>query len=296
MRTIRHDEMMPGDDALTAARAELYALDPEDFTKRRGELATLARQDGDATAARAITGLRRPTKAAWLINRLARAEPEVVAGIAELGNALRAAQLSLDGARLRELTQQRRKLIAAASRRAFDVAGQPEPPQSLRDEVTSTLEAALADPDVAKQFSAGTLVRSAHWSGFGDSTPTLTAVPARPAGRRPATPSTPVKRVAAKSTGPERADRKGASTTQDSARDRHSQQVSQAEDALAAASRELDSATAAEREHDAKVGQRSEQLADARRRQDEARLDTRRARTRHRDAERKLQRIRRRSP
>ena len=285
---------MPGDDALTAATAELYALNPADFTKRRGELAARARKDGDAKGAQAITALRRPTKAAWLINRLARADPDVVAGLADLGRQLRAAQQSLDGTRLRELTQQRRKLIVAATRQTLDVGGQPEPPQSLRDEVTSTLEAALADPDVAEQFSAGTLVRAAQWSGFGDSAPTLTAVPERPTGRQGA-PSTPAKRVGRKS-GADGAEPSRAAAKKDTAQDRHRQLVSQAEDGLAAASREVKSAAAAEREHDAKVGLLSEQLADARRRQDEARLGTRQARARHRDAERKLERIRRRSP
>ena len=35
----------------------------------------------------------------------------------------------------------------------------------MREEVTATLDAALADPEVAA--SLGSLVRAAHWAGFG---------------------------------------------------------------------------------------------------------------------------------
>ncbi len=35
----------------------------------------------------------------------------------------------------------------------------------MREEVTATLDAALADPEVAANL--GTLVRAAHWAGFG---------------------------------------------------------------------------------------------------------------------------------
>src|SRR6185437_8042689 len=39
-------------------------------------------------------------------------------------------------------------------------------PAALRDEVTSTLTAALADPQVAEQLRAGTLVRAVYREGF----------------------------------------------------------------------------------------------------------------------------------
>jgi len=262
---------MPGDDALTAAIEELYSLRPEAFTNRRGALATKARQDGDPKSARAITALRRPTRAAWIVNRLAWAEPEVVARLAELGAQLRDAQRSLDGTRLRQLTQQRRKLIDAATRQAFDLSGQDEPPASLRHEVASTLEAALADPDVAEQFGAGTLLRCAQWSGFGDPVPTLSAVPTPQAERRPAKTPTHTKRNAAT---------------------KPAGNASAAQEALEVANAELRSATDAEREQDKNVALVTEQLADARRRLDEARLHTRQANARLRDAQRRRDRTR----
>jgi hypothetical protein len=279
---------MPGDDVLTEAIDELYSADPDDFVKRRGALASQARQDGDPKTATAITALRRPTKAAWIINRLVRAEPDVASGLAELAKRLRDAQRTLDGAQLRELTQQRRKLIDRSIRQAFNLSGQSESAAALRQEVASTLEAALADPDVAEQLGTGTLVRSAEWSGFGDSTPTLAAVPplrAEPKGSAK-------RRAASKSSGKAPATAQRTEPTEPSGAKLQQERVAQAEQALAAASDELDDAVAAEGEHDDKVAQLAEQLADARRRLDEARLSTRQAKAKQREAQRRLDRVR----
>jgi hypothetical protein len=280
---------MPGHDALTEAIDELYSADPDAFVKRRGALASQARQDGDRKAATAITALRRPTTAAWLINRLVRAEPDVASGLAELAKKLRDAQRTLNGTQLRELTQQRRTLIDRAIRQAFNLSGQAGSAAALRQEVASTLEAALADPDVAEQFGSGTLVRSAAWSGFGDSTPTLSAVPPLPA----AEPERPTKRSGATKTSgkaPPAATR--AESSEVSGRQRREERVAHAEAALATATDELDAAASAEREQDDKVGQLAEQLADARRRLDETRLTTRQAKARQREAQRRLDRAR----
>ncbi len=66
-------------DRVAAAAEELYGADPEAFTGRRGELAAAARGAGDRAAAKAIAALRRPTRAAWVVNRLARADPSAPA-------------------------------------------------------------------------------------------------------------------------------------------------------------------------------------------------------------------------
>jgi hypothetical protein len=280
---------MPGDDALTEAIDELYSADPDDFVKRRGALASQARQDGDPRTATAITALRRPTKAAWLVNRLVRTDPDVASGLAELAKNLRDAQRTLDGTQLRELTQQRRKLIDRAIRQAFNLSGQPESAAALRQEVASTLEAALADPDVAEQLATGTLVRSAEWSGFGDSTPTLSAVPPL---RAVEAKSSPKRSGVTKTSSKAPAEAKRAEPTEVSGARRRQERVAQAEQALAAASDELAAAAAVEREQDDKLGQLAEQLADARRRLDEARLNTRQAKSRQREAQRRLDRAR----
>ncbi|MGH3171885.1 MAG: hypothetical protein ACRDN0_39255, partial [Trebonia sp.] len=62
-------------DRVTQAAGELYAADPDGFMQRRKELAEAARADGDKEAAKRITALRKPTRVAWILNRLSRADP-----------------------------------------------------------------------------------------------------------------------------------------------------------------------------------------------------------------------------
>jgi hypothetical protein len=154
-------------DRVAAAVAELYGADPDAFTERRKALATAAREAGDREAAAAIGALRKPTRAAWLVNRLARAEPSAADRMAALAAELRAAEAAKDGPRLRELSAARGALIDGLVGRALAAAGTPDPPPSLRAEVTDTLTSALGDPHTAAGFAAGTLTKAAQWSGFG---------------------------------------------------------------------------------------------------------------------------------
>jgi hypothetical protein len=155
------------DSPVAAAAEELYGADPEAFTGRRGELAAAARDAGDKAAAKAITALRKPTRAAWVVNRLTRADPGAPGKLAELAAALRAAQEAGHGPRLRELSAARGSLVDALTAQALAVAGVADPAPSLRLEVAETLTAAIADPEVAADFAAGTLTRAVQWSGFG---------------------------------------------------------------------------------------------------------------------------------
>jgi len=159
--------MSAGASTVDGAAAELYAALPEEFTERRKALAEQARAAGDREAARQITALRKPTRAAWVANQLVRAAPEAPTLLADLASRLRDAERARDGRLLRELSGRRRTLIDDLTRQAFTAAGLPDPPPALRDDVTGTLAAALADPDVAADLAAGTVTRAATWSGFG---------------------------------------------------------------------------------------------------------------------------------
>jgi len=144
----------------------LYGVRPEEFTALRKELATAAKKRGDPEAAKLIASARRPTTAAWVVNVLVRADATVRPRLSELTDALRAAHSAMDGARIRELTAAQRKLVNELVRTAFDAAGSSEPTGALRDDVTGTLQAAIADPEVAGRL--GRLEKAEQWSGFGD--------------------------------------------------------------------------------------------------------------------------------
>jgi hypothetical protein len=183
-----NDDGVSGSDFLREATAELYGSDPEEFTERRTALASRARAAGDRAAAKEIAGLRKPTRSAWMINQLVRADPGVAGRLAGLGDELRAAAAALDGAKIRELSQERRKLVDTLIRRTLQQAGEQSPPAALREDLTATFGAALADPQVARDLSDGTLVRAAHHADFGTGAPELTLVPP-PVDAAGATPS-----------------------------------------------------------------------------------------------------------
>jgi hypothetical protein len=292
-----------GRDLVAEAIAELYSADPEEFTERRAALAAGARAAGEAPAAKRIGGLRKPTRSAWVVNQLARGEPGVAAQLVTLGDELRDAQASLDGARMRELSVRRRQLVDALAQQAFTLAGQHAPPAALRDEVTSTLGAALADPQVAEQLQAGTLLRAARPDGFGLAPASaLTLVPplpptrvtsaskqaAGPAGKQAPAPAGkqaagPARKQAP---GPARSEAAAAAEAEAKAaaeakakEDRRRRSIDEAEQAVAEADQAFETAAAAEREQQDAVDLIEEQLTAARQRLEEARRRTRRART-----------------
>ena len=224
---------------LSEAADDLYSADPEGFIGRRKELAAAARAAGDAAAAKEIAALAKPTRSAWLVNRLVRTDPSAPARLAELGDQLRAGEAQLDGPTIRKLSVARRELVDALVRQAVAGSGASA---TLREEVIETLNAALADPGVAAQVAAGTLVRAAHWAGFGPGIGT--AMSAAPAARMPgAAPSAPPAKTAP--TGP-------ASRRQ------------QAERAAADAATALQAAAATERAEQQAVRDIESQIADHR--------------------------------
>jgi chromosome segregation ATPase len=150
------------DDALD----ELYWVKPADFTAVRARLAKAAKERGDATAAREISGSRKPTTAAWVVNRLAISHNQTKRRLTDLRERLRAAHAALNGARIRELTQEQRGLVDQLSAAAFDSAELNDPSPALRDDVMGTLQAAVADPDVTQRL--GRLAKAEQWAGFGD--------------------------------------------------------------------------------------------------------------------------------
>jgi len=255
-------------DLLAEATTDLYERDPEDFTARRAELAGQAREAGDAAVAKQISALRKPTRSAWVVNRLVRADSGVTGRLADLTGELQQAA-SGGAARIRELTGARAKLVDELTRQALKTAGLASPPAALREEVTATLDAAIADPEVAGRL--GTLVRAEKYAGFG----LVADGPAPPPRAKP-----PAAKAKPKADG-----------AQDSAR-RRQEKIETAERALAQADHDLDSALAVEHDTQDAVRELEDQLAQARQRLAEARRQSYRAESRQRKAAAQLDRAR----
>jgi hypothetical protein len=154
---------------LETAANELYALSPDDFIERRQQLVAEARQARDRQLATEIGRLRRPTRSAWLVNLLARQEPEAVTALLELGGALQDAQQRMAGDELRQLSAERRKTVDALARRAVELGTEHgySVPEGAKQEVGQTLQTALGDPEIAEQLRAGRLIQAVTYGGFG---------------------------------------------------------------------------------------------------------------------------------
>jgi hypothetical protein len=150
----------------------LYAAPPDGFIAARAEAAKQAHASGDEAAAREIGKLRKPTVAAWLVNLLAIRRPDLIAELADLSAALRKAQRELRGDQLRELSAQRREVVSAVVDEARKLAVKAQPGLGKAKlplaEVETTLNAALADEEVADIVRSGRLVRSVEYAGFGE--------------------------------------------------------------------------------------------------------------------------------
>jgi len=141
---------------LDSVADELYAMSPSEFVDARN---TAAKRAKDPQLAKAIKALRRPTAAAHAVNQIVRANPEAVGTLLALGDELRAAMTGQSGD-VRALSEQRREAIGALV--TADV------PASVRDDVTATLEAATADPQLAAAVGSGRLVKALRYAGFGE--------------------------------------------------------------------------------------------------------------------------------
>ena len=251
-------------DLLADAVARLYEADPDEFMPLRKDLAETARAAGDKDAAKKITGLRKPTRSAWVVNRLVRTDPEVSGRLAALAAELREAEQSRQGSRIRELSAARARLVDELTRQAL--AGLPAPAAAVREEVTATLDAALADPEVAA--SLGTLVRAAHWAGFG--------LAPLPDGEAPPVP-------------PRKPEPAEAVATHER---RRQERISSAERDVAEAVEAAEAAAMAEQRLEDTVRRLEAELAQARQDLGEARRQSYRAESRQRRAELTLGRLR----
>ena len=165
---------------------DLYSRPPEDFTRARDEAARAAT---DPDLRKAVKALRRPTAAAHEVNRLTRDRPDDIDALVSLGDRLREAMRG-DPREVRRLTEERRDLIAALVDAALATG--------VQQEVTATLEAATADPDLGTAVRSGRLVKPLRYAGFGSmpdlgdalATPVTSKPPRRATGAAKATTTT----------------------------------------------------------------------------------------------------------
>lgn len=174
---------------LEAAADELYGLAPEEFVARRTALVAEARAAKDRGLVREIGALRRPTRSAWLVNVLARAEADQVIALLDLAPAFADAQSRGSGTELRALAAQRRTVVDGLARRAVALGAEQgyTAPDGAAQEVAQTLQSALGDPEVSELVRHGRLVQAVTSAGFG-ALPTEPMLPEPVEGPEPGQP------------------------------------------------------------------------------------------------------------
>jgi chromosome segregation ATPase len=150
----------------------LYHGPLEEFTPRRNALVDDLRSGGKQEAARWVKGLRKPTRAAWLVNQLAAKSGRAVRQLLKASAELRAAQEemlagSTDQRKLRRSATKERKAIDALSASAEKLGEREGVGQQVMARVSETLQAAASDPEVAEAVELGRLDREQRAASLG---------------------------------------------------------------------------------------------------------------------------------
>lgn len=144
----------------------------EEFTPARNDLAKSLRSDGETEAADWVKGLKKPSRAAWLVNQLAVRKPKEVARLLGAGRELRAAQEdmlsgSADREKLREAAGAEQEAIDSLLATGEALGREHGVGSQILTRVEDTLRAASADPEVADAIEQGRLEKEQRAAGIG---------------------------------------------------------------------------------------------------------------------------------
>jgi hypothetical protein len=165
--------------------ARLYGLPLEQFTAERNALAAELRSEGDGEGGAAVKALKKPSAAAWAVNQLVRAEPDLVDALlgagGELRQAHRQAASGRGAAQLRAAADAERAAVEALMARAPAALGRALS-QALKDAIRNSLHAASSGDDARERVRTGTLTTELRPVGLG---PVPTEPPPSGRGRKP---------------------------------------------------------------------------------------------------------------
>src|SRR3954452_24128244 len=140
--------------------ARLYGLPLEEFTTERNALAAELQRSGDRECAAPVRALRKPTAAAWAVNQLVRAQPDLVEALlgagGELRQAHRQAASGRGAAQLRAAAEAERAAVEQLLARAPTVLGHQLTP-ALSESICNSRHAASSDDEAGERVRTGTL-------------------------------------------------------------------------------------------------------------------------------------------
>jgi hypothetical protein len=158
-------------EASARAPEDLYGLPLEEFTPARDALAKELKAAGRKDEAAEVKSLRKPSLAAWALNRVAREHPDAVEGLRAAAAALREAQdeaLSGDAGRLRDAGRalaDEVDRVAGLGAEVLRAAGRPAS-AAQQEKIASTLRTAAVDDEAGDALARGVLVEELESTGF----------------------------------------------------------------------------------------------------------------------------------
>jgi hypothetical protein len=153
----------------------LYRDHPDGFVAARNELASELRKEGDKTGAAEVKKLRRPSPAAWLVNRVSADNPQGVRELADASDSVAEAQRRLleedgDPGELRAAAATERELLESLIGEARSVAkARGAVSESVIDKVTQTLRAIGVDPELRAAALRGRVEKERSVATMGSS-------------------------------------------------------------------------------------------------------------------------------
>jgi len=148
------------------ALGAIYAGPPSDFVQGRDALAKKLRSDGAGDEADRVGSLRKPSKAAAVLNALSREQPKPVKRYLGLAEKLRKATSGkVDVKRMRELAREEGELLEELVADAGKLGDRAS--ASTLDRVRETLQAAQVDAELRDRVVAGRVEREARAASVG---------------------------------------------------------------------------------------------------------------------------------
>jgi hypothetical protein len=231
--------------------SQLFIAPLASFVAERKRIAVALKAAGRAQEAKEVLKIPRPSVSAWAVNQLARQEPELIRGFADVTRRLRDAQLgpaaggAAGGAEVMVEHREALKRLRARAEEILAAAGQAARPAIL-ERVVRNLRVGVAGDETRRTIEEGRLVHDLDEPGFGgllgapeasgdddatDDDEDAAAAPAAPSPRAAAPRAAPAASLTAARQTRDKAEREAAARATEEARAREREEKERAREA-----------------------------------------------------------------
>jgi hypothetical protein len=156
---------------LDAALDALYGASPEEFVPERQRLAKELKSEGRVADAGQLTKVRKPTVAAWALNRLARDQRRDIDLLLDSGHRMRAAQAGVLRGDARETFEQaqrteREAIARLVAEAEWLLAERGGASAAVREQIAASLHAAAVSEAGRELLAAGRFSQPITLEGF----------------------------------------------------------------------------------------------------------------------------------